>query len=284
MSFSSDIKKVICKTGYECPGCKRAELAGFFVFPSRLTEREMTVSCSISESARRIADSLYNELGEECGCDGRRLRLSDRTVIKIKNSLSDGDVINPCCVTAYIRGAFLATGSVTDPEREYHLEFSTYSVEEAQFLMELLSSQGLNPRGARRRNKKVIYLKECEQIADLIGYMSDGKAGLEIISAQIEKEMKSSAQRRVNCDSANLTKQARASAKQLSAIKRIKKARKWSRLPEVLREMGELRLANPDLSIEELGRLTDPPIGKSGVNHRLKRIMEYANKIEQYPQ
>lgn len=279
MSFSSDIKKVICKTGYECPGCRRAELAGFFVFPARINGCACNVSCAISESAARIAESLRTELGLACRYEGRLLRLSAEESKYIFDSVSDSDIINTCCVTAYIRGAFLATGSVTDPEREYHLEFSTNSVGEAQLLMELLASLEFSPKGARRRNKKVIYLKESGQIADIIGYMSGGRAGLEIMSVQIEKELKSSAQRRVNCDSANLTKQARASAKQLAAIKKIKRARKWGRLPHVLQEIGELRQNNPDLSIEELGRLTDPPIGKSGVNHRLNRIMEYAQAL-----
>ncbi len=280
MSFSSDIKKVICKTAYECPGCRRAELAGFFVFPARLRMRAQNVSCGITDTALRISVALRNELGLYCNTDGRRLILTEKDCQIIAGSLSDLDVIHKCCKLAYIRGAFLATGSVTDPEREYHLEFSTNSFNEADFLMDLLLSLGFNPKGARRRDKRIVYLKENNQIADLIGYLSDGRAGLEILSAQIEKEMKSSAQRRVNCDSANLSKQAKASAMQISAIKRIKKARKWSRLPQVLQEIGELRLNHPDLSLEELGEHVDPPIGKSGVNHRLKRIMEYAETVK----
>ena len=261
MSFSSDIKKVICKTVYECPGCRRAELAGFFVFPARLRMCTQNVSCGISDTAARISDALKNELGLDCVSDGRRLMLSDKDCKTIVGSLSDQDVIHSCCRMAYIRGAFLATGSVTDPEREYHMEFSTNSFNKADFLMQLLSDAGFNPKGARRRDKKIVYLKENNQIADLVGYLSDGRAGLEILSVQVEKEMKSSAQRRVNCDSANLSKQAKASAIQISAIKRIKKARKWGRLPQVLQEMGELRLKHPDLSLEELGEHADPPIG-----------------------
>ena len=280
MSFSSDIKKVICKTAYECPGCRRAELAGFFVFPARLRIGAQNVSCAISDTAERISAALNNELGTNCMTDGRRLILTEKESQTIAGSLSDQDVIHNCCRLSYIRGAFLATGSVTDPEREYHLEFSSNSFNEANFLLDLLLSLDFNPKGARRRDKKIIYLKESNQIADLIGYLSDGRAGLEILSAQIEKEMKSSAQRRVNCDSANLSKQAKASAIQISAIKRIKKARKWSRLPQVLQEIGELRLKHPDLSLEELGEYADPPIGKSGVNHRLKRIIEYAETVK----
>lgn len=280
MSFSSEIKKVICKTVYKCPGCRRAELAGFFVFPARLRMCAQNVSCAVSDTAVRVSAALKNELGLDCVADGRRLILTDTDCNTIADSLSDQDVINSCCRLSYIRGAFLATGSVTDPEREYHLEFRTNSFNEADFLLDLLLSFGFNPKGARRRDKKIIYLKENNQIADLVGYLSDGRAGLEILSVQVEKEMKSSAQRRVNCDSANLSKQAKASAIQISAIKRIKKARKWSRLPQVLQEMGELRLKNPDLSLEELGEHADPPIGKSGVNHRLKRIIEYAETIK----
>lgn len=278
MSFSSEIKSMICRSEYICPGCMRAELAGFFVFPAKLSADAEHYNCSGAGVAERIAGALSEELGIAVATDGRKLVFA-REAARVVSSLSDDVIINDCCAASYVRGAFLASGSVSDPEKEYHLEFVTASFEEARFLIALLEKYGFTPRGTRRRGRRVVYLKESSQIAELIGHMSGGRAGLEIFSAQIEKELKNSAQRRVNCDSANLAKQSRASARQISAVRRLKRAGKWDALSPALREMGELRLENPDMSIEELGTLLDPPIGKSGVNHRLKRIMEYSDKL-----
>ena len=278
MSFSSDIKNTICKTGYKCPGCKRAELAGFFVFPMRLSGGEVKYSITSRAVGERIGHALSEELNTTHELTGNRAVIRDAN--KLCGALSDEDIINECCKTSYIRGAFLSSGSVSDPEKDYHLEFATKSDDEAEFLAQLLKEYEFRPKIAERKNKRVIYIKESSQIADLIGYMTDGRAGLEIMSIQIEKELKSSTQRRVNCDSANLNKQAAASAKQITAIRRIKAARKWSKLPEVLREIGELRIKYPDVSIEALGKMTKQEIGKSGVNHRLKRIIEYADSLK----
>ena len=278
MSFSSEIKSMICRSEYICPGCMRAELAGFFVFPAKLAADTEHYICASMDVAERIARALSDELGVTVTTDNRRLVFT-RDAARVASGLSDDVIINDCCVASYVRGAFLSSGSVSDPEKAYHLEFVTASFDEAQFLIALLEKYGFTPRGTRRRGRRVVYLKESSQTAELIGHISGGRAGLEIFSAQVEKELKNSAQRRVNCDSANLAKQSRASARQISAIIRIKHAGKWDALSPVLREMGELRLENPDMSLEELGTLPDPPIGKSGVNHRLKRIMEYANSL-----
>ena len=279
MSFSSDIKDIICKTEYQCPGCMRAELAGFFVFPDRLSKGVVKYRFPSKHAELRIAQAIFEEFGS------KQETVEGRGVIheaqRLRASLSDADVINECCKTAYIRGAFLSSGSVSNPEKDYHLEFTTRSGEEAEFLTRILKEYEFRPKVTERKSKKVIYIKESSQIADIIGYMTGGRAGLEIMSIQIEKELKSSTQRRVNCDSANLSKQAAASAKQIAAIRKIKAARKWSAMPEVLREIGELRIKYPDVSIEALGKMTKQEIGKSGVNHRLKRIIEYADLLQE---
>ena len=278
MSFSSEMKSMICRSEYICPGCMRAELAGFFVFPAKLAADAEHYICPSTDVAERIARAVSEELGVTVTTDGRKLVFT-RAAARAISGLSDDVIINDCCAASYVRGAFLSSGSVSDPQKAYHLEVVTTSFDEARFLIALLEKYGFTPRGTRRRGRRVVYLKESSQAAELIGHMSGGRAGLEIFSAQVEKELKNSAQRRVNCDSANLAKQSRASARQISAIRRIKRVGKWNALSSVLREMGELRLENPDMSIEELGALLDPPIGKSGVNHRLKRIMEYADKL-----
>lgn len=278
MSFSSDIKQILCTTKYQCPGCRRAELAGFFMFPARLADAAAHVFCIAPSVAERIAAEMQTELGIMAHTSGRKI-VFEGGAKRIRQSLSHDSVINSCCAAAYCRGAFLAAGSVNNPEKGYHLEFNTASFDEAQFLIDLLDEYNFNPKAARRRDKKLVYLKDSTKIADIIGYMSGGRAGLEILSMQVQKELNSSTQRRVNCDSANLSKLAKASARQIAAIRKIKSARRWSAMPEVLKEIGELRLKYPDMSIEELGKLTKHQIGKSGVNHRLKRIVEYAEQL-----
>ena len=132
----------------------------------------------------------------------------------------------------------------------------------------------------QRKKKEVVYIKESSQIADLIGYLTNGMAGLEVLTAQVEKEIRGNITRQVNCDSANLNKLAKASSRHIMAIKKIKDAGKWESIPEVLREIGELRLENPEASLEALGRMTKQGIGKSGVNHRLNRIIEFAEGLD----
>lgn len=273
MSFSSEIKQIICKTEYECPKCRRAELAGFFVFPGRLSENCLRAGSTVEEVKRRIADGLRTEFG--IATDTNRMNESDSD--RLRAEFGCMHIKKDCCRLSYIRGAFLGSGSVSDPSKEYHLEFDTKNEREAVSFMSLLEKFGFHPKRTMRRGKYVVYIKESTQIADIIGYLSAGMAGLEFFSLQIERSVKGEIQRQVNCDSANLNKQARASSRQIKAIKKIKSARKWSSMPEVLREIGELRLEYPDISLVELGEKVG--IGKSGVNHRLNRIMKYADEL-----
>ena len=229
--------------------------------------------------SERILNSLESELGIVAEYDRRRIVIGGNNYRKLYDEISGDVVIYECCKIAYIRGAFLGGGSVNAPDKKYHIEFSAKTDADAKTLSEILEEFDFKPKITHRKGKTVVYIKERAQIAELIGYMSNGRAGLEFLSVQVEKEIKSSAQRQVNCDSANMDKLAKASSKHVEAIKLIKSAHKWSALPDVLREIGELRLKNPDVSLEALGKMTKQGIGKSGVNHRLNRIVEYAESI-----
>lgn len=279
MSFSCDIKKILCKTEYECPACTLAELAGFFDFSGSTSEGNLYVSGHNAFIAERILRSLLDELKIRTEKTGKRYVLSSEDSKKVLCEILEDVCIYECCKTSYIRGAFLGGGSVNAPGKKYHLEFSSRNKAKAEFLMSALEEYDLKPKMTVRKEKFVVYLKESSQIIDVLGYMSGGKAGLEFLTVQVEKEIKSSAQRQVNCDSANLNKLAMASSRHVTAIKKIKAAGKWQALPEVLREIGGLRLKYPDVSLETLGTMTEPKIGKSGVNHRLNRIVEYATTL-----
>lgn len=275
MSFSSDIKQILCKTGYGCSRCRKAELAGFFVFPGKLSGKCVRLGSGTAGVRQKIAEYLR----EEYGMTVEENALSEQSSAVLRQELCGFRPDRQCCRISYIRGAFLGGGSVSDPAKEYHLEFDAREVAEALYFRTLLEELGFRPKLTKRREKTVVYIKESAQIAELIGYISGGMAGLEIFSVQIEKSVKGDIQRQVNCDSANLNKQARASSKHIRAIKKIKAARKWSAMPDVLREIGELRLKYPDVSLEELGTMTKQGIGKSGVNHRLNRLMEFADSL-----
>lgn len=280
MSYSSEIKELLCKTQYECPGCRLSELAGFFACAGKPTDDGVRVFLSNNELEKRIASSLKSELGIIPTYEGRRIIISGRDCKKLTDEISGDVMIYECCKIAFVRGAFLGGGSVNAPDKKYHMEFNARTEYDANRLSEVLAEFDFRPKTTIRKDKYVVYIKESSQIAELLGYISNGRSGLEFLSVQVEKELKSSAQRQVNCDSANLDKLAKASSKHITAIKQIKAARKWSKLPDVLREIGELRLKYPDLSLEALGKMTEQGIGKSGVNHRLNRIVEYANSIE----
>lgn len=278
MSFSSDIKQILCETEYECPCCRTAELAGALGSTGRLEGGIIRFNSSSKAVSERIGKDLSGEFSIDL-CGGKILIENETDVKRIKERLETFTAESECCRIAYIRGAFLGGGSVSDPKREYHMEFDTRSEAGAEKLIALLGGFDIRARRTLRKGRIIVYIKESGNIADIIGRMSGGRAGLEVISVQVEKEIKNSIVRLVNCDSANLNKQAKASSKQIAAIKKIKAARKWQSMPEVLREIGELRLRYPDVSMEALGKMTGQQIGKSGVNHRLSRIIEYAESM-----
>ena len=187
--------------------------------------------------------------------------------------------LSPCCASAYIRGAFLGHGSISDPKKGYHLEFITKNTNEADFLCNLLFLGGLTPKLMQRKSYVIVYIKEANQIADLLGLMGDTTDAFELFGVQIEKDMRNNINRKVNCENANANKVAKAASKHIFAIKKIKSAKKWHELPDTLKEIGDLRCRYPEDSIKVLGERLDPPIGKSGVNHRLERILQIADTL-----
>lgn len=279
MSFSADIKRNICKTQYECPACRLSFLTGFFDFGGRFSDEEVKYMTTVSEIADKVKSALVSELNIAPQKIGRDYCITGEDFKRLLTEINGDVFIYECCKISYIRGAFLGGGSVNAPEKKYHLEFSTRVRAEAEKLIVILEEFDFRPKMTKRKEKYVVYIKESGQISDLLGYITDGMAGLEFLSMQVEKEYNSFTQRRVNCDSANLNKLAMASARQVDAIKKIKAAGKWSSLADALQEIGELRLMHPDVSLETLGTMTEQQIGKSGVNHRLNRIVEYAKSL-----
>ena len=201
------------------------------------------------------------------------------------NLLEDGCCTVPaellgrsCCRRNYVRDLFLCCGSVSDPRKEYHLEWSCDSKEQASQLKEILLSFGKEAKAVLRKKVHVVYFKDSEDIVDLLNLMGAPISMMEMENQRILKGLRNSVNRRVNCETANIGKTVSASRKQISDIRYLEESGILRTLPESLRNMAELRLQYPDTPLRELGDLAVPPIGKSGVNHRLRRLTEIAEK------
>ena len=184
-----------------------------------------------------------------------------------------------CCKRAFLRGAFLASGSMSHPEKSYHIEMVCASKAKAEQIQKLINSFGLDAKVILRKNSYVVYLKEGSQIVDLLNIMEAPIALMEMENVRILKEMRNSVNRKVNCETANINKTVSAAAKQAEDIRLIQKEIGLNKLLEGLQEIAELRLTYPDASLKELGEMLTEPLGKSGVNHRLRKLSELAEDI-----
>ncbi|CAM2884540.1 DNA-binding protein WhiA [Hathewaya histolytica] len=181
---------------------------------------------------------------------------------------------------AYIRGAFLGGGSISNPEKTYHLEFVTHNQGYANELSKVINTYGLNSKVIQRKSSFVIYIKESEQIVDILNIIGAHSNLLYLENVRIMKEMRNNVNRLVNCETANLSKTVNAAVRQIESIKLIESQIGLQRLPQNLREVAELRIKYPDESLKDLGMMLDPPVGKSGVNHRLRRIEKIASELQ----
>ena len=184
-----------------------------------------------------------------------------------------------CCQRAFLRGAFLSVGSMSDPEKSYHLEFDCRDDAKAKQLQEIIGAFGIESKIILRKKYHVVYLKEGSGIVDLLNVCGAPVSLMNLENTRILKEMRNSVNRRVNCETANIAKTVNAAARQVEDIEYIRDCCGFRNLPAALREMAQVRLDNPDMPLKELGECFVPPIGKSGVNHRLRKLSELADKL-----
>lgn len=201
-------------------------------------------------------------------------------LMSLDYAIDDSMVSTDEAARAYIRGSFLGGASISNPEKTYHLEFVTHSVEYAEDLCNLINKFGLNSKVIQRKSSYIVYIKEGEQIVDLLNIIGAHSSLLELENIRIMKEMRNNVNRLVNCETANLSKTVNAAVRQVESIKLIQREIGLSRLPQNLREVAELRLEYPDESLKELGEMLNPPVGKSGINHRLRKIEKIANELK----
>ncbi len=188
---------------------------------------------------------------------------------------------NACCKRAYLRGTFLCIGSISDPSKSYHLEFLAGTMEQAEQLREVLADFSIDAKITQRKKYFVVYIKEGEAIVDLLNIMGAHVALMNLENLRIVKEVRNSINRRVNCETANITKTINASYRQVEDIEYLRDHYGLHKLAPGLEEMAIVRLANPDLPLKDLGALLDPPVGKSGVNHRLRKLSELAERMRE---
>ncbi|MBQ3545624.1 MAG: DNA-binding protein WhiA [Lachnospiraceae bacterium] len=195
-------------------------------------------------------------------------------------SVSDNLIIQKeCCKRAFIRGAFLATGSVSDPEKFYHYEIVCSTYDKAVQLQKIIQSFNIDAKIVERKKYFVVYIKEGSGIVDILNVMEAHISLMNLENIRILKEMRNSVNRKVNCETANLKKTVSAAVKQIEDIKYIRDTKGLSILSEGLEEVAKLRIENPEASLKELGEMLNPTVGKSGVNHRLRKICEIAEDL-----
>lgn len=304
MSFSTDVKEELCKCDMGSSCCNRAELSAIISFCGSVVTRTEGSALRIRTEnfhvAKRTQELFKSVFGYDIDITERaKKRFGSTYTIYIYEAAQLSSVanklglvinkmikfnINPfvvqeeCCKRAYLRGAFLGGGSVTSPEKSYHLEFETHYQGLSRDLVQLFSDMDFEVKTVTRKSLSVVYLKESEVIADVIAFMGATDAMIELYNVKMEKDYKNNINRRVNCETANLKKQGDAAAKQIVAIKKLA-ADKKTVLPDQLKELASLRIEYPEASIKELGEMLNPQISKSGVNHRLKKLMEMAEKL-----
>lgn len=298
-SFSASAKTEICRNIPTKECCAIAECYGILLFCNNFGADGLRIITESREFALllpklfRKAFDLQFDIVPEADCAGKLIfQITDPK--KIQNLLNvfgyDG-VSTPalhlnlplveenCCKTAFLRGAFLAGGSVTDPDKGYHLELTTTHKSVARETYMLMHEcLDFYPKSATRGGGQVLYLKQSERISDFLAFLGASVAAMGIIEARLEKELNNKVNRRCNCDDANTSKVVEAAQEQLSAIRRLRERGEWEKLPEKLRQAALAREENPESSLTELAAMMEPPISKPAMNHRLQKLVSMAKE------
>lgn len=277
MSFSSRVKEELLRTIPNSRHCRLAELAAIVTMSGRFVdgvwERDED-NRSINTKVDRFADMLGIDINSAEGHMALKLIPSGSGYI-VDRML----VERACCKQAFIRGAFLAAGSITDPEKSYHFEVVCDDDAHARLMCYLMSEFGIEPKLIVRKKYYVVYLKGSSLIVDMLNIMGAHISLMGMENVRILKDMRNSVNRRVNCETANINKTVNAAVRQIEDIRYIEQTKGLKYLPENLRQLAEIRLEEPELPLKELGESLNPPLGKSGVNHRLRKISEIANEL-----
>ena len=286
MSFSGKVKEELAKHISSARHCQLAELAAILHFCGQYgRDADGTYTIGFETENELLVRKGFTLLKKTFNID-TGLGLTEDIFLVLSTKIGDLNeavspllVKNSCCRRAFLRGAFLSVGSISDPNKGYHLEFVCTIPEQAEQIKELMGEFDIIGKIVRRKKYFVVYVKEGSAIVDLLNVLEAHKALMEFENLRILKEMRNSINRKVNCEAANINKTVNAAAKQIEDIIFLRDYYGLENLPEPLRQTAGVRLEYPDSSLKELGELMDPPVGKSGVNHRLRKLCELAEKI-----
>lgn len=284
MSFSSEVKEELARHLGKSRHCQIAELAALLAFEgkSHVAEFENRL---LKEKYHLLIHNLFNIEEISSQEDRKRIFSSVKMWNELKQEPEPWDTVNGiliqqnCCRRAFVRGAFLVGGSISDPNKSYHFEIVCRTIPQAEQLRDVINTFGMDAKIVARKKYQVVYLKEGAQIVDILNVMEAHVALMNLENVRILKEMRNSVNRKVNCETANISKTVNAAVKQVRDIEYIRETAGLSSLPDNLREMALLRLEYPDAPLKELGTYLNPPVGKSGVNHRLRKISEIADEL-----
>ena len=307
MSYSSDTKEELCRLEPDSVCCLLAELSGIISVAGSVIlrgggDKRLSIETENTAVARRTFRLLQDVFDVQPQLVTlKRARLGGRSAHRIEINGDEASfvlegcgisvmqrrgvprelTVRKCCRMSFLRGVFLASGSVTDPEKEYHLEYVLGDEAFATALQRLIARFDLAASQTTRRQMSLVYLKGQSEITDMLSIIGAQSARFAMEDAFIRKELRNNANRAVNCDSANVQRAVTAAARQAEAIERLLAVQGEGSLPPQLLETAKLRLAHPEVSLEELGQMCDPPVGKSGVNHRMRRLEAMARELEE---
>lgn len=243
------------------------------------SEADVSDAQTISGAADVSDEQTFIEEADEIHAGDKFSRVWMETADWEQPEFQESLLEYPCCRRAFLRGAFLTSGSISNPGKSYHFEITCRKMQGAEELSRVMESFEIFPKIIERKNKAVVYLKDSASIVDALNVMNAPNALMKMENVRIIKDMKNSANRQYNCDSANINKVVRTAKRQLDDIRFIQQYMGFEKLTPTLREMAEVRLDHPDESLQGLGNYLDPPVGKSGVNHRLMKLSRIAQAL-----
>jgi len=299
MSFSYETKNELCRLPVQKLCCARAEAYGILLYCNTFSAIEVRVITENPNFAERLPKLFRRAFGLSFDRQPDKEQIEGKRIFQITDPRKLNHIINvlgydpqqnlvlhinfafmeeACDQAAFLRGAFFAGGSITDPQKRY-LELTTSHLQVSREIESLLVECGYPPKSLSRNGSSITYFKQSDQIEDFLTMIGAPVAAMNIMSAKLEKDLRNSVNRRLNCDSANLDKAVEAAQEQLEAIRRLQACDLLEQLPDKLQETAALRLEYPELSLSELAEEFDPPISKSCLNHRLRKLMELARKL-----
>ena len=280
MSFSGELKEEISKIeNLSNKEAVKYELIGY-LNSSNITEEKEKIKFSteneynINRFSRLLNNMEINSYDISIQGNLFIITVSKKIIEKIQNV----EVSNLEQIKYFIRGIYLGSGSINNPQNKYHLEIGVSNKNIAENVVGYLNEYDIKSNIIEKKKEYAVYLKEGEEISKFLALVGANKAVLKFEEIRVQREMNNKINRIVNCETANLNKTINASIEQIEAIKKLKKNKKFEKMDEPLKEIAELRLKNPNASLVELGKMLTNPVGKSGVNYRLKKIMEIANE------